>query len=60
MGATWWVWDILSNNKVSLQVTPYMIESNNYPYFIEKRLYEKLVNNGYLQDIFNITNKINS
>lgn len=57
LGATWWVWDILSDNKVSLQVTPYMIESKEYPYFIEKRLYEKLVNDGYLKDIFNIVNK---
>lgn len=54
------MWDILSNNKVSLQMTPYMIESKDYPYFIEKRLYEKLVNNGYLKDIFNITNKLNN
>lgn len=57
MTATWWVWDILSDNKTSLQVTPYMIESKCYPYFIEKRLYEKFVNDGYLKDVFNIVNK---
>ena len=57
LAANWWVWDILSDNKVSLQVTPYMIESRDYPYFIEKRLYVKLVNDGYLKDIFNIVNR---
>ena len=57
LAANWWVWDILSDNKVSLQVTPYMIESRDYPCFIEKRLYVKLVNDGYLKDIFNIVNK---
>ena len=55
--ANWWVWDIRSNKKVNLQVTPAMMESQKYPYFIDKRLYLKLVENKLLKNLFGITNK---
>ena len=57
MSAKWWVWDILSDNKISLQVTPAMIESKKFPFFIEKRLYKLFVDKGLLFDTFNILDK---
>lgn len=56
MTAAWWLWSISSNKKVSLQVTPQMIESEKYPYFIEKRLCLQLVNNGLLSKNFSLIN----
>lgn len=54
MSATWWIWSISSNKKVSLQVTPQMIESEKYPYFIEKRLCQQLVKEGLLTERFSL------
>ena len=52
--ANWWVWDVKSNKKVSLRVKPFMMETEKYPYFIEKRLYTQLVQAGLLNDLFRI------
>lgn len=52
--ANWWVWDVKSDKKVSLRVEPFMMESEKYPYFIEKRLYTQLVQAGLLNDLFRI------
>lgn len=54
MTSYWWVWDVLSDKKVSLFVTPKMIESKNYPYWIEKNLYLNLVRDGLLKDVFSL------
>lgn len=52
MYAKWWVWDVLSDSKVSLFVHPKMIESKKYPFFIEERLYKQLIDAGLLLDKF--------
>lgn len=54
MTATWWLWSVSSNEKFSLQVTPQMIESEKYPYFIEKRLCQQLVKEGLLTERFSL------
>lgn len=54
MTSFWWVWDVASDKKISLRVTPQMMESEKYPYFIEKRLYTQFVEKGLLKDLFGI------
>lgn len=46
--------ECVSNEKFSLQVTPQMIESEKYPYFIEKRLCQQLVKEGLLTERFSL------
>lgn len=54
MSAKWWVWSIKFNSKWGLPVSPQMIESEKYPYFIEKRLLQQLVDNNILSDKFKL------
>lgn len=57
MAASWWVWDVLSDSKVTLLVNSEMIESGKYPFYIDERLYKQLVQEGLLLDTFNILDK---
>lgn len=42
IAASWWVWDVLSNHKIRLQLLDSQIQSKKYPFFVIKNIYDEI------------------
>lgn len=42
MSAKWWVWDILTNTRASVQISPSQIMSKKTPFILEQNIFDEL------------------
>lgn len=43
MTAKWWVWDVLTNHRSSVQLSPSHLMSKKVPFIIEQSIFDKIV-----------------
>lgn len=43
MSAKWWVWDVLTNNRSSVQLSPQHLISKKVPFIIEQNIYDEII-----------------